>query len=398
MSSPSRTFTRRAFVAGAIALPAAVHALAEPAQHPSARWVFLGTDKGKGIYRASWDPLAGRLGAPQLAASLIRPAYMAMHPALPVLYAISSTGGSEAGLTAFHVDAAKGELRPFSHLAAHGDGPCFVAVDRTGNSAFIANYSGGSMTAYHLAADGSLAQTVGVFNYTQKTHGPVADRQEAAHLHCATFSPHNDFVLVCDLGDDVILVFPIAPERASYVGQPTRIAARPGSGPRHLAFHPNGRWLYCIHELDCTIDLYDWSVREISPTQHTPISTLRSESVVSTLRPGAKAAGNTACEILISPDGRFLYSCTRGEDTIAIFRIDPASGLLTEQQRTTAGGPTHGTVPRIITFDPTRRWLLSANQGAPGSVTVFAHDPATGRLQFPPHSFPADTPMFLQFV
>lgn len=384
------TFTRRTFAASTVALPSALRALALP---PHEQWIFLGTEAGKGIYRARWNPTSGSIGTPQLAAPLERPSFLARHPSLPVLYAVSAVVGNGASISAFRVDLGSGALQPFSQLSAHSDGPCFVSVDRTGNSAFIANYSGGSMTAYSLAADGALTQTVGVFTYNQQTHGPVANRQDRAHLHCTTIDPTNQFVLSCDLGDDIILVFPIAPERGSYVGQPTRIPCRPGSGPRHLAFHPNGRWLYCIHELDCTIDLYDWTVQGTAAK-----ATLRDASAISTLRDGAVTTGNSACELLVSPDGRFLYACTRGEDSIAVFRIDADSGLLTEQQRIPAGGPAHGTVPRHIAFDPTRRWLLSANQGAPGSIAVFPHDPATGRLGPAARSFPADTPMFIQFV
>jgi 6-phosphogluconolactonase len=206
-------------------------------------------------------------------------------------------------------------------------------------------------------------------------------------MHCAVVSPDNRFVLVCNLGEDAIEVFPIHPSAAAPVEAPTRFAARPGSGPRHLAFHPNGRWLYCIHELDCTVDLYEWNV-----SNGLPAPVLRKDSVFSTLTAGASLTGNTGCELSISPDGRLLYANTRGADSLVVCRIDPSTGLLTEQQRIKTGGFT-----RHFTFDPSRRWLLCANQ-TNASVTVFAHDPATGHLAETPKSFAVDTPMFLQFV
>ena len=207
-------------------------------------------------------------------------------------------------------------------------------------------------------------------------------------MHCAVVSPDNRFVLACNLGEDAIEIFAIHPSAAGPVEAPTRVAARAGSGPRHLAFHPNGRWLYCIHELDCTIDLYDWNVSNGQPA---PI--LRKDSVTSTLATRAALPGSTACELVISPDGRFAYANTRGENSLAVFRIDPSTGLLTEQQRINTGGG----VTRHITFDPSRRWLLCSNQGT-STVTVFAHDPATARLAEKPKSFVVDTPMFVQFI
>jgi 6-phosphogluconolactonase len=182
-----------------------------------------------------------------------------------------------------------------------------------------------------------------------------------------------------------------------------RIAARAGSGPRHLAFHPNHRWLYCIHELDCTIDLYDWNPQPTGkrPQPHADsprsqsVMTLRHNSVISTLPTGVALTGNTACEIIVSADGRFLTSCTRGHtsNTISVHRIDPATGLLTLQQRLSCGGD----VPRYIAFDPSRRWLVCTNQGS-NTITVFAHDAATGRIHETPHTFAAENPMFALFV
>jgi 6-phosphogluconolactonase len=174
---------------------------------------------------------------------------------------------------------------------------------------------------------------------------------------------------------------------------PIRVQARPGSGPRHVAFHPNGKFVYCIHELDCTIDLYDWRME-----QGQPVMKLRENSVVSTLAKGTALKGNTGCEIVISDDGRFLYSCTRGDgsNTIEVWRIDE-SGYMTQMQRVSCGGK----VPRYIAFDPSRRWLVCCNQGGngnQGNVTVFSRDAATGRLGVRPKVFQASTPMFALWV
>jgi len=393
--------TRRQFLAASAALPTALRSLA---QSPSPRWLFLGTDTGKGIYRAPWNPRTGQLGSLNLAVEAARPDFLALHPTLPVLYTVNSVSAPAAAVSSYRIDRTSGDLTLINRRGTQGSGPCSLSIDATGSAAFTANYSAGSMTAFQLGPDGSLTQTIGVFRYNQATHGPVTDRQDAAHLHCTTISPANDFVVTCDLGDDVILLFPIKPaptdaSPSTFVGQPLRIPARPGSGPRHVAFHPNGRWLYCIHELDCTIDLYDWRAHgDGNASNSAAIMTLRDNSVVSTLPPGTPSTGNTACEIILSDDGRFLYSCTRGItpdlDQIVTYRIDPSSGLLTEAQRLSCGGRT----PRYIAFDPSRRWLLSCNQASPGSVTVFARDPTTGHLNPKPKAFPANTPMFALWV
>jgi 6-phosphogluconolactonase len=397
---PATNITRRHFLAAAAALPSAIQSLAETVV-AGPRWLFLGTDKGKGIYRAPWNVTTGELGKIELAIEADRPDFFALtgeHAGNKVLYSVNSVAGGKGAVSSFRVNTQTGSLQLLNRVSSNGDGPCFISIDTWGDSAFVANYSGGSFAAFRLRANGELQPTSSALDCRQNpscgSPGPVKDRQEAAHLHCATVSPENDFVLACDLGDDAIEVIPINPGEQQVLGKPIRIPARPGSGPRHLAFHPNGRWLYCIHELDCTVDLYGWSVAHNKPSM-----TLREASVISTLSPSTPLKGNTACEIFTSDDGRFLYTCTRGADEILIYKINPVTGLLTDHQRLSCGGQ----FPRYIVLDPSRRWLLSCNQGTPGpnpvgSVTVFAHDPTTGRLALTPKSFPADTPMFVEWM
>jgi len=386
-------FTRRQFVAASAALPFALRSFAETPAAP--RWVFLGTDKGAGIYRATWNATTGELGKVELAVAAERPDYFAMHPKLPVMYTVNSSSGAHAGISAYRVDAATAGLTLMNTVSAQGDGPCYVSVDRTGKSAFAANYPGGTVGAFGLAEDGTLHDGVDALDCRKNPVcgelGPITDRQEAPHMHCTTISPNNDFVLVCNLGEDAIEVFPITPSRTSseIMGTPMRVPARAGSGPRHVAFHPNGKWVYCVHELDCTIDLYDWSAHN-----HKATMTLRAGSTISTLMMGSGLTGNSGCEVLVSEDGRFVYTCTRGENSISVYRVNAKTGLLTEQQRLKCGG----LIPRYIAFDPTRRWLVCCNQGGAGNVTVFAHDPATGRIAEQPKTFEANTAMFVQFL
>ena len=391
MASIGLPHTRRSFLAGLASMPFAIRSMAEPMK--AAKWVFLGTDAGAGIYRCTWNEETGKLGEPELAVSTLRPNFLTLHPHLNRMYAVNAVSGAAAAVSSFRLDRSTGSLEAAGHQSSRGDGPCFVSIDATGRSAFVADYAGGSFAAYQLAVDGALLPATGTLHCKGTAacgaHGPNHDRQDGSHPHCATLSPDNGFVLVCDLGNDVVDVFNIRPESATPLGPLHSFPTRPGSGPRHVAFHPNGHWLYVLHELDCTLQVFDWTV-----TGGVPHLAPRENSVLSTLRADAATTGNTACEIIVSPDGRFAYASTRGVDEVTVYRIDPHSGLLTEQQRIACGGKT----PRHMAFDPTHRWLLSANQAAPGTVTVFAHDPGTGRLTGPVQTVSANTPMFVQFV
>ena len=381
---------RRQFLASAAAFPFALRALASPIPG-NPRWILLGTGTDKGIFRAAWNAETGDLSRIEAAAATQHPSFLAMHPRQPILYAVNEVPSGDGALCSFRLDPAKATLTPLERVSSEGNGPCYVSVDATGRSAFVANYGGGSLAAFGLGAGGSL-RSAGLFdchgNAACGVLGPNKERQEAAHMHCALISPDNRFVLACNLGEDAIEIFRIHPGAAKPAEAPVRFAARAGSGPRHLAFHPNGLWLYCIHELDCTIDLYDWNVNNGAAA---PV--LRKDSVISTLASPAALPGSTACEIVVSPDGRFVYGNTRGENSLVVYRVNPSTGLLTEQQRVFSGGG----LTRHFAFDPSHRWLLCANQGT-STVTVFAHDPATGRLAEKPKSFPIDTPMFVQFV
>ncbi len=395
----SRT-TRRQMLRSFPPLPFALRAMADsmpgsgpaPTQvPPTPRWILLGSDTRKGIFRAAWDAERGELRNIQVAATTDHPTYLTLHPRYPILYAVNELPQSDGALCSFRLDPETAALTPLARVSSNGNAPCFVSVDQTGQVAFVANYGGGSFAAFHLDENGTMHNAA--FFACDKNPacglpGPHPERQDAPHLHSATLSPDNRFVLVCNLGEDSIEIFPIHPGSAHPIEAPVRVAARAGSGPRHLAFHPNGLWLYCIHELDCTIDLYDWNV-----SNGLPAPVLRKESAISTLATTAALPGSIACEISISPDGRFLYANTRGENSLVVYQVNPSTGLLSEQQRVfTSGGFT-----RYFTFDPSRRWLLCANQGT-STVTVFAHDPSTGRLGDAPKAFVVDHPMFLQFI
>ncbi len=354
-------------------------------------WILLGTGKGEGIYRARWDSTTGTLGTPELAAATPQPSYLTLHPHLPVVYACNEGDVPNASITAFTLDRNAASLKPLATQPTHGSAPCFVSLDHTARLLFAANYSGGSLAAFALDKDGLPAPAARVFECAGNTAcgspGPVKDRQSGPHLHCATISPDNRFVLACDLGDDSILVFPIQPGAAELLGQPQRIPTGAGAGPRHLAFHPNGRWLYCINELGCSVVLYEWSGGKAPHAQAVAGAT------VSVLPPHAQeGATSTGAEIALTRDGRFAYTSTRFSDVLTVFSIDSANGKLAQLQQLACGGKT----PRFFALDPTERWLVCANQDS-NDITVFARNAKTGQLTSKA-TYPATNPQCVLWV
>jgi 6-phosphogluconolactonase len=380
---------RRAFLAaGSLSLPFVLRSIAEDKQP---HWIYLSTDLGPGIYRAPWNAETGEVGALQVAAKTARPTFFALHPDGKTLYATNEL--EKGAVSAFRLHPVNGKLEQLgSSVATNGDSPCYVSVDPSGSFAFAANYNDGTLCALPLASDGGLKQASEMFAVAtfpdSPPHGPVEDRQAGPHMHSATiFDGH---LFACDLGDDAIFIFPLDRRRTQPLGKPlvTRVC-KPGSGPRHVAVHPNGRWIFGVTEMGCTVVRYTWAEGRLTPV---------CDSEVSSLSGWTKKTGSavpTVSEVAI--EGQFLYVATRGADVLAVFRIDPASGALQHVQTVPCGGIT----PRHFAVAPGGKFLLCANQGTgvagSGNLTAFRRDGVSGRLELlKVHA--ADTPMFVQFV
>ena len=390
-AEPSQSFT----------LP---HLHQKPAPPPPPTFVYFGADTaagpGKGIYLSHFDPASGHLSPAQLIAQTLRPSYLALSPPTSNqqrrLYAANEATDASATISSFHINPASGALNPINQVTSAGVGPCYVSVDATGESAFVANYAGSSIASYRIHPDGSLSEPVARIDYKEHrfgTRGPVAARQDVPHPHSVHLSPDNRFLLVNDLGSDEISVFPINPATAE-LGAPALFSNdRPGSGPRHIAFHPNGRWVYSINEIDSTIDRFLWTTTSSRTDPQGLLSYTGFHT--STLAPGFPAAKNTAAEVAISADGNFLYASNRGEDSLVVFSVAESDGALTFLQRIPCGGKT----PRQFTLssDSEEHWLLCGNQDS-STVTVFRRDPATGRLTGPIQTLPVPSPMFTLFA
>ena len=383
--------SRRSFLA---TLPAAAVSLRSMAAQPAQpRFVYFGVDTskgiGKGIYRSTFDPATGTVSPPLLAAETANPSFLAISPARKsprFLYAVNEVAGTGGTVTSFTFDPATGALKQLNQVPAGGNGPCYITVDATGRSAFVANYAGHSLSSFRILPDGRLSDLVSHFDcsapFPCDPHGPNAARQEGSHFHCAVLSPDSRFLLVNDLGADTISVYAVQIPSATLTRHQV-VKVKPGSGPRHSAFHPHRPWVYSINELASSIDRFRLSAN----------GTLTDlQSTVSTLDPGFHGE-STAAEVILSPDGRFLYASNRGEDTIAVFSIAAADGSLKFSQRISCGGHT----PRHFTLDPTGRWLLCGNQRS-ATVTVFSRDSATGQLTGPMQTVALDSTEYTLFA
>ena len=353
------------------------------------RLLFAGTQTGassKGIYAFQWDPAAGELKELGLAGESNNPTFIVLSPDGKYLYAaneIEEYEGEKTGsVSAFSVDRSVSKLTHLNIVSSAGTGPCHVSLDQTGRALFCANYAGGSAASFHIEEAGKLSTAVSQLHY--QGHGPVADRQEAAHAHRATVTPDNHHVLINDLGLDCIHIYSLDPATAKLTaGDPQQWTAKPGSGPRALQFHPNGKWAYCLNELSSTIDALAWDGKD---------GTLNSLQHVETL-PKDYHGESAASEIVIDRTGRFAYAAVRFWDRIVAFSIDPSTGKLSQIGATSCGGK----VPRHMTLDPTERWLLVANQ-ASDNIAVIQRDSQTGKLSPTSNSFPLVKPQCLVFA
>ena len=371
---------------------------AAPAAHP---FVYFGTDTArpgaKGIYLSRFDPSKGQFTPPALVVETMRPVYLATSivGGRHFVYATNEGDAKTSSISTFLMDTASGALKLVGQVPTAGAGPCYITVEATGHFAYIANYSGGTVTAYRVQADGTLSQPIQSVDFHDKffgAHGPVASRQDGPHPHSAMMSPDNRFLIVNDLGNDNIVVFPVHPD-TGHLGTPTITESRvPGAGPRHVAFHPNGRWAYGIDELSNQINCYLWNTTHGTSATEAEAHLTDTSHSVSTLDPGFHGT-NTAAEIEVSPNGYFLYASNRGEDSLVVFAIDQANGSLNLAQRIAIGGKG----PRHFTLDDTGNWLICGNQDS-ASVTTFARDPGNGRLSGPIQTVPLEAPVFTLFM
>jgi 6-phosphogluconolactonase len=361
-----------------IALAVCVLALAVHAQNLVVVFGSHSSGPGEGFSIAQFDTATGHLTEPQLMQQADAPAYFVFDPSHRFLY----TCGTPEFIAAYAVNAATGHLTLLNQKPSGGGDPSYISLDKTARFAFVANYQGGNIAAYAIRPDGSLGERTAFIQHTGHSVNPL--RQARAFAHSIVVDPSNRFVLVADLGLDKIFIYRFNPATGALTpSDPATVQAPPGSGPRHITFHPNGTWAYVITEMGSSILLYDWDAKR---------GTLKEKQQISALPADFKGV-STSAEITVHPNGRFLYGSNRGRNSIAVFSIDRNSGQLSPLQDI----PSEGKTPRNFDFDPSGRWLLVTNHDSDNAV-VFAVNPETGLLSLagdPVHIRHAFSPRFL---
>ena len=350
---------------------------------------------GKGIYLVSLDTATGILSDPRLVAKTESPSWIALSPDGKTLYAgneVSDFNGSNSGsVTAFAVNKDSGDLTLLNTVSSEGAGPAYVAVDPLGKHLLVANYAGGSLAVLPLRADGGLNEASdvvhpsGPLNPSQAVDNPPGNfapsDHQASHPHMVGFDPQGRYVIADDAGLDQILAWKLDPSSGK-LATVSVTTALPGSAPRHFVFDSSGHYLYQLQEQDSKLTVYDFDSVN---------GRFRRQQSVSALPPDY-AGSNTASELLISRDGRYLYSGNRSHNSIAIFSTDPAGNIVL-----LANVSTEGDRPRSLALDPTGSYLFSLNQGA-DSVTSFQVNAKTGLLRFTGHYLPLGSPATMVFL
>lgn|SRR5882724_1843371 len=328
--------------------------------------VYFGTytgAKSKGIYVSKFDPATGKLSAPELAAEMRNPTFLAVHPGGHFLYSVNEVNGGT--VNAFALDSKTGKLTPLNQKSSGGSGPCHLAVDASGKCLLVANYNSGSIAALPIQGDGSLGEVAAMIQHTGSSIN--LQRQAGPHAHFICPSPDSRFAFVCDLGLDKVLSYRLDAAAAKLSpGDPPFTTIEPGAGPRHMTFSPDGKFVYVISEMASTISVFGYNATNAAMTKVQTISTL----------PKNFAGNSTAAEITMQPSGKFIYASNRGDDSIVLFAANRKSGQLTFVERQS----TQGRTPRHFAIDPSGHWLFAENQNS-DSVVVFAIDTDTGKLK-----------------
>ncbi|MHB8302893.1 MAG: lactonase family protein [Acidobacteriaceae bacterium] len=374
--------TRRSFLSGLATLPFAervLWSLDTPRRH-----ILVGTytEKGsKGIYSYRWNSASGELAEMGLAAATPEPSFLALSPGRKGVYAVNEIQGGRSGTVSAFSIGASAKLSALNVVPSGGAGPCNVTTDHTGQALFVANYDSGSLASFQILPDRSLSGPVA--NIFYKGHSVDPARQREAHTHCTTVSPDNRYLLVNDLGMDRIMVYKFDPKTAKPIANgPPFYSAIPGSGPRNLTFHPNGRWAYSVQEMGSTVDGLNWDAAGGILTRFQDISTLAK----------GDPTPSKAATVAVHPNGHTLYASNRGQDSIAVFTIDRKNGTLTPVQHISCGGKT----PRHFAVDPTGKWMVIANQDS-ANLVVLQCNVHTGRLTATGRQYPLDSPVCVVF-
>jgi 6-phosphogluconolactonase len=398
--------SRREFLLGATSFALASSALAFNGKAGGVSssgkvFAYVGTytdasGNGEGIYLCELDSQTGKLSNIRLAAKCPSPTWLALDPSGHFLYAaneVSHFDGKYGSVSAFSVDRSTGDLTLLNVVSSEGAGPAHLSVDQTGKYVFVANYIAGNIAVLPIQPSGALGSATDVHQDTDSlgankpTSAPpgsfAASGHDAPHAHMIHVAPGNRFVLQTDLGQDRIYIYSFDSSSGKLTPANTPFISLPsGDGPRHFAFHPNGRWMYSLQEESSTLQwfLFDSVTGSLKPQQ-----------TVSSLPPGFTGTNYTS-EVMVSPDGRFLYAANRLHDSITIFSISSTGSLTYVGLQSTLGD-----YPRHFNIEPSGRFLYACNQHS-DAIAGFRIDHATGLLKPTGQYTPVGSPACIVFL
>jgi 6-phosphogluconolactonase len=334
--------------------------------------VYVGTNthsKSKGIYAYRFQPSNGRVSPIGLVAETPNPSWLTVHPGLRYLYAVNEAElkrepGKPNNISSFALDRASGKLTFLNRASAGGQGPCYVSVDWTGKTLLLANYGSGSVAALPIQTDGRLGEATAFVQH--KATSVNAQGQPRPRGHCILASPNNRFVLAADLGLDQVFVYRFDAAKGTLnPNDPPFAKIASGTGPRHIAFHPNKKFVYVVSEMGNIVTMFQYADSKGALTELGTVPTLPKEFT----------GRSTSAEIEVDRTGKFLYTSNRGHDSIAVFAIDPKKGTLAPVEYV----PTLGKTPRSFALDHTGQYLFAANQDS-NNIVLFRVDPNAGKL------------------
>jgi len=321
-----------------------------------------------------------------LAAETPNPSFLEIDTKRRLLFAVNETGEFQGkptgGVSAFSIDSATGKLVPINQRSSMGKGPCHLALDRAGKNLLVANYSSGTVAVLPVAADGKLGEATDVIQHSGKSINP--QRQEGPHAHCTVFDPSGKFAFVCDLGLDKVMIYRFDAEKGKLTpNDPPFATLKAGAGPRHMVFRPDGRFAYVTNELNSTVTAFAYDASKGALKELQTLSTL----------PDHWEGTNSTAEIDIHPSGKYLYASNRGHNSVALFNIDPAKGMLTWVEAQGAGVST----PRHFGIDAQGKHMTIANQGS-NTVLGSRIETGNGRVKLSGISADAPTPVCVKFL
>lgn len=394
-----KTLTRREFMqlaglsAWGVSMVGTWSTGAGAAQPPKELWVYVGTytsggkngARSEGIHLCRLDMATGALQHVGVTRGVAEPSFLAMDRKGRYLYAVNELmefeGKPGGAVSAFSIHPQTRELTFINQQPTQGGAPCHLQVDASGRFVLVANYLSGNVSVFPVQPKGGLSAASDMKQH--EGSGPNPKRQEGPHAHQIVLDADNRYAFVSDLGLDKIMVYRFDGKQGRLTpGKPSAVSVQPGAGPRHLTFHPNGRFAFGINELSPTITAFAYDKK---------LGALKELQTVPAL-PQDFTGESYGADIHVSPDGRFLYASHRGHDSLVVHAID-SSGRLTYVEHV----PTRGRWPRNFAIDPTGRYLLVANQHT-NDIFTFQRDLQTGKLTPVGEALELPTPVCLLVV